>query len=56
VYPAKVSEVRQDERIVTITAADTQSRGYIIGRGASILRGHEAIVKRYFDIDEIKVG
>ena len=56
VYPAKVREIKQDGKIVTVTAADSQSRGYIIGRGASVLRNYEAIVKRYFDIDEIKVA
>lgn len=55
VYPAKVKEVKQEEKLITITAADSQSRGLIIGRGASILRNYESIVKRYFDIEEIKV-
>ena len=55
VYPAKVREVKQEEKLITITAADSQSRGLIIGRGASILRNYESIVKRYFDIEEIKV-
>lgn len=56
VYPAKVREIKQEEKIVTITAADSQSRGLIIGRAASILRNYESIVKRYFDIEEIKVA
>jgi len=55
-YPAKIREIKKDGRIVVITAADTQSRGLIIGRGASVLRAYEAIVKRFFDIDEIKVA
>jgi len=54
-YPAKVESVNQEEKIVTIKTVDSHSRGLIIGRGASILRGYESIVKRYFDIDEIKV-
>jgi N utilization substance protein A len=54
-YPAKIKEVKNEEGIVTITPADSQSRGLLIGRGASILRSYEAIVKRFFDIQEIKV-
>ena len=54
-YPAKIKEVKNEEGIVTITSADSQSRGLLIGRGASILRSYEAIVKRFFDITEIKV-
>ncbi len=54
-YPAKIREVQKEEGIVKITAADSQSRGLLIGREANILRAYEAIVKRYFDIEEIKV-
>ncbi len=56
VYPAKVQDIQYDGRIVTISAADTQSRGMMIGREANILRAYESIAKRYFDIDEIKVA
>jgi len=38
-----------------ITPPDTQTRGYLIGREAVNLRGFEEIVKRYFEIKEIKV-
>ncbi len=55
VYPAKVKTVKHEGMIVTLTAADSHSRGLLIGRGASILRSYEAIVKRFFDIEEIKV-
>ena len=54
-YPAKVREVKADGRIVSIMAVDSYSRGLLIGRGAAVLRAYESIVKRYFDIDEIKV-
>ncbi len=54
-YPAKIKEVEKEEGIIKITAADSQSRGLLIGREANILRAYEAIVKRYFDIEEIKV-
>jgi N utilization substance protein A len=54
-YPAKIDQIEQDEKVVKIKAADIQSRGLLIGREANILRANEAIVKRYFDIEEIKV-
>ena len=56
VYPAKVSDLDCDGKIVTITAADSKSRGLMIGREANILRAFEAIAKRYFEIEEIKVA
>jgi N utilization substance protein A len=54
-YPAKIESAEEKDGILTLTPADSQSRGLLIGRGASILRNYESIVKRYFDIEEIKV-
>ena len=55
IYPYKVREVREDGKIITIVTSEHRSRGMIIGRNAVSLREYESIVKRYFDIDEIKV-
>ena len=55
IYPAKAKEVVQDEKLITITPADSMSRGKIIGRGAQNLREFERITQRYFEIEEIKV-
>lgn len=55
VYPIQIKEIREENNIITITPADSKSRGYLIGRGAINLRNYEKIVKRYFDIKEIKV-
>lgn len=54
-YPNKVKEITEEDGVVTIVPPDSKSRGYFIGRGASTLRAAEEIVKRYFDIKEIKV-
>jgi uncharacterized protein HemX len=32
-----------------------QARGYLIGKNATSLRNTESILKRYFDITELKV-
>ncbi|MFH1316447.1 MAG: NusA-like transcription termination signal-binding factor [Candidatus Woesearchaeota archaeon] len=56
IFPIKVKEVKiEDEGIVKIISSDLKSRGFLIGRNASILRSNENIIKRYFDINEIKV-
>ena len=55
IMPIKANEIEIDDKIVTITSPDSKTRGYLIGRAASNLRNYEEIVKRYFDIDEIKV-
>ena len=55
VAPLKVSDVVEEEGTVTITPVDSQTRGLLIGRGAVNLRGFENIIKRYFEIKEVKV-
>ncbi|MGV8150717.1 MAG: NusA-like transcription termination signal-binding factor [Candidatus Woesearchaeota archaeon] len=54
-YPYKVAEIKQDDKIITISDADTKTKGLIIGAKAQNLRAYESIVKKYFDIDEMKV-
>jgi len=56
-YPIKVESIRQDSENSEIIISDKniQSKSMIIGRNAQNLRFIELIVKRYFDINEIKV-
>ena len=56
VYPAKIKSIRQEDGVVTIQAQDLKTRGQLIGRGASTLRGFEADIKRYFPIKELRVA
>lgn len=55
VFPLKVKEIKSEDSIVIITPPDSETRGYLIGKGAVNLRNTEATVKRYFEITEIKV-
>ena len=56
IMPNKANEITYEEGIITITPTDPQSRGYLIGRAAEILRNNESIVKKYYkDLKEIKV-
>ena len=55
IYPYKAKEINQEEGIITIVPEDTRARGMIIGRNAATLRVYEDIVKRYFQVEEIKV-
>lgn len=55
VYPLQVKDIKEEEEVVIITPPDSKTRGYLIGRAAVNLRNTEDIVKRYFDIKEIKV-
>lgn len=53
--PAKIKDMQLEGKVVIITAEDHPSRGLIIGRNAYTLRKYEAITRRYFEVDEIKV-
>ena len=55
VAPLQLEDITEEEGIITLTAKDLKTRGLLIGRTASILRGYEAIVKRFFPIKELKV-
>ncbi len=55
IAPIKAKDIAEKDSIVTITGNDTKSKGLLIGRSGQNLRNYEEIVKRYFDIKEIKV-
>jgi len=55
IHPMQAKEINEKEGIVTIKSIDSVTRGYLIGRGAVNLRQFEDVVKRYFDIKEMRV-
>jgi len=55
IRPLIGKEIKINDNIVTIVGPDTKTKGLLIGRNGQNLRNYEEIVKRYFDIDEIKV-
>ncbi|MEM4282475.1 MAG: NusA-like transcription termination signal-binding factor [Candidatus Woesearchaeota archaeon] len=55
VSPLKIAQFRMEGNIAVITPPDLKTRGFLIGRAATNLRMLEAVVKRHFKIEEIKV-
>ncbi len=55
VYPVKLKNAEVDGKKLIVEASDHRGRGLLIGRGAENLRNFEDIMKRYFDLEEIKV-
>ena len=53
--PLRVTDVREEDDIVTVTGADTKTKGLIIGIKAQNLRNLEKIAGKYFTVQEIKV-
>lgn len=56
VAPLELANVEEEGGVVTMHAADHQTRGMLIGRSAMNLRATETLVKRYFPITELKVA
>ena len=56
VTPLKINDVIEEEKIFTIIPPDVRTRGLLIGRNASILRANESIIKRHFEIKELRVS
>ena len=54
-YPVKVENVRKEEKVVIIKCQDNRTKGKVFGREKSRLRFMLSLVKKYFDIEEIKV-
>ena len=55
IYPFKVESIVQTDKLVTISDSDMKTKGLLIGAKAQNLRMYESIVKKYFEIEEIKV-
>jgi len=55
IMPLKAAEITEEEGVVLIKAVDHQTRGYIIGRGASSLNLLKEVAGRYFKFKDIKV-
>lgn len=53
--PLRIIDVKEEDDIVTVTGADTKTKGLIIGIKAQNLRNLEKIVGKYFTVQEIKV-
>ena len=55
ISPMKVTSINVNEKLVEIKSDDTRDRGILIGRDRKNIENLKKIVKKYFDIIEIKV-
>jgi len=54
-YPLKVKEVKEEDNVVNIYAEERKTKGMIIGRDRGRINSINDIVKRYFEISDVKV-
>jgi len=55
VYPIELSGIKQENNNLVISAKDTRTRAMLIGRERQNINHLRGIVRRYFDVNEIKV-
>ena len=55
IYPLNKIKIEKKEKGIIITGEDTKTKALLIGRNSKNLRKLESIIKRFFDIKEIKV-
>ena len=55
IYPIEVSEIVREDNVIKIHGKDTGTKAMLIGRERQNINHLSDIVKRYFDIREIKV-
>ena len=55
IYPAEISNVEHDNGIITIHGKDAGTKAMLIGRERKNINHLADIVKRHFDVKEIKV-
>lgn len=56
VYPSKADDIREENGVVSIYVRDAKAKGIIIGRDRHRISMVNSIVKRYFNIEEVKVA
>lgn len=55
IYPIEILNVELADSVITIHGKDTTTKAMLIGRERQNINHLSAIVKRYFDVREIKV-
>ena len=55
IYPIEALDIKNEDEIITIHGKDTSSKAMLIGRERQNINHISSIVKRYFDIKEIRV-
>ena len=55
IMPLHVQDINEENSLITITGPDTKTKGLLIGRERKNIDNLKAVVKRYFEVEDIKV-
>lgn len=54
-YPVRADNISVEDKVVLISSKDPRTKGKIFGRSKERLKWINDVVKKYFDIEEVKV-
>jgi len=54
-YPIRAKEIKEEDGILTVYIDDRKTKGILIGRDRHNINSITDVVKRHFDVSEIKV-
>jgi len=55
IYPLHAKEIKEEDNIINIYVDDRKTKGLLIGRNKKRINSVDDIVKRYFDVIEVRV-
>lgn len=55
IYPSKADSIELKDNILYITTSDNKIKGRIYGRGKEKLKKINIIIKKYFNINEVRI-
>ena len=55
VYPLNTRDIEESQGTITISSGDPETKRILIGRDAKNLKDLRSVVKRFFDIQEIRI-
>ena len=56
VYPLHLKSISFSDGVLSLDCNDTKSRGILIGRDRKNINFITSVIRRYFDVEEVKVG
>lgn len=56
IYPAQAKDIAEENGVVLIHCPDSKTKGIVIGRDRHSINFVNKTVKRYFDVNEVKVA
>lgn len=55
IYPIRMVEIEKQDRLINIKGRDKKTKGLLIGRDRANLKRTLSIIRRFFDVEDIRI-